>query len=69
MVTGIVILCSLPVEQFVITAFPPTTHRDQISNETEIAPRHSEPPASYLLLPTETGRVPHPSIVNNAILL
>ena len=47
--TGIVTLRILPqhLEQFVITAFVPTPNGDQIFQETEIAPRDSEPSAHY----------------------
>jgi len=68
---SIVILSSLPhrLEQFVITAFPPTPHGDQIYKERKIAPSVSEPSCNYLRLPMESGRVPEPSMVNDAILL
>jgi len=67
----IVTLRSLPqrLEPFVITAFHTTPYGDQISKETEIAPRHSTPSSDYLRLPKETGRFPHPSMNNDAILL
>jgi len=71
MLVGNVTLRSLTqrLEQIVITAFPPTPHGDQIYKERETAPRDSEPSSNYLPLPMETGRVPHPSMVNDAILL
>ena len=67
----IVTLSNLPqlLEQFVITAFLPTPHGCQIYKETEIAVRDSEPSSDYLRLPMETGRVPQPSMVNDAISL
>jgi len=71
MLVGNGTLRSLPhrLEQFVSTAYPPTPHGDQIYKETEIAPRDSEPSSNCLRLPMETGRVPQPSMVNDAILL
>jgi hypothetical protein len=71
MFVGNATLRSLPqrLEQFVITTFPPTPHVDQICKETEIAPRDSETSSNNLRLPKESGRVPQPSIVNDAILL
>ena len=71
MLVGIVTLRNLPqrLEQFVITAFPPSPHGDQIYKETEFSPRDSEPYSNHLRLPMETGRVPQPSMVNYTILL
>jgi len=68
---GIVSLRSFPqlLEEFLITAFPPTPHGDQINKETEIAVRDSEPSANYLQLSTETGRLPQSIVVSDAILL
>ena len=57
------------LEQFVIKAYFPTPHGDQIYKETEFAPRDSEPYSNHLRLPMETGRVPQPSMVNYTILL
>jgi len=53
----IVTLRSFPqrLEQFVITAFPPIQHRDQINMETEIAISDLKPSANYLQLPMNSG--------------
>jgi hypothetical protein len=58
---------SQSLEQSVITALPPTPHGDQIIKETEIAPRHLKPSSNHLVFPTQTGRLPHPSTVNDAV--
>jgi hypothetical protein len=68
---GIVRLRSFPqlLEEFLIIAFPPTPHVDQINKEEVISLRDSEPSAEYLQLPTETSRIPQPVVVSDAILL
>ena len=68
---GIVRLRRFPqlLEEFLITAFPPTPNGDQINKETEIAVRDSEPSANYLQFPTENGRLPQSIVVSDAIFL
>jgi len=47
----------------------PHPTRDEIFKETGIARRDLEPSSNYLRLPMETGQVPQPSTVIDAILL